>query len=292
MKKLLFITVLMLIFSTSIFAEPINMEFKYKKNIRNSYSLEDSITLNSVQAFGQSMIDRTYELKVKSDIFERATELEKAGGAQVKSVVKINNVYVDGKSESFGDPNDYQVAAFDNKGKMIRMVESSDNGFVRKFDEKTKPIIYRKFTDLLNALFILPDKPIEVGESWSPEPITIANNKISKSEFTLKKIETKDKEELAYISGTTTVEMDLKDALDYFKNVIPNILAYHNLQGTAKITTTKNDIVFSITKGLIKSNDIETSVAMDVMEIGSGMTFNVSLSTKSKLELTLSEVAK
>lgn len=292
MKKLIFLAVLMLGLSSIILAEPVSMEFKYKKNVRNTYSLEDSITLKDIQAFGQSTIDRTHELKVKSDIFERAIELEKAGAAQVKSVVKIKNVYVDGASEPFSEVNDYQTAIFDNRGKMVRMIESCDNGFKKTFDEKAKVVAYRKFTDLLNAVFILPEKPIEVGASWAPEPLTIANNKISKSEFTLKKTETKDNEELAYISGSSTVDLDLKDAIEYFKNVLPNVIAYQNLQGTAKITTKKNDIIFSITKGIIKSNEVETDVNMEVLDTNSGMTFNVTLGTKSKMELTLSEIAK
>lgn len=292
MSKKIFITLLMLLFASSIFAAPINMEFKYKKDTRDTYNLEDTIVLVSMSAMGQSFLEKNYELKIKSEIYERVLNLDQDQNAEVKSVVNIKGVYIDGKSENFNKTNDYVVGIKDKKGKTLKLTEICVNGNITKFTDESNVNKYRKFTDLISAAFVLPETPINIGDTWVPRSMIFSNNSNMKSEFTLNKIEKKDNEELAYISGKTTVNLNLKEAMQYFNDVIPDVIRNQQFDGNCSIITKKHDVIFSITNGIIKNETITTDTFLSITEPSSTMTMELSMATSSIFNYKLSEAVK
>ena len=292
MSKKIFITLFMLLFASSIFAAPINMEFKYKKDTRDTYNQEDTIVLVSVSAMGQSFLEKNYEMKVKSEIYERVLNFDKDQNPEVKSVVSIKGVYIDGKSENFNKTNDYVVGIKDKKGKTLKLTEICVNGNTTKFTDESDINKYRKFTDLISDAFILPETPINIGDTWVPKSVILSNNSNMKSEFTLNKIEKKDNEELAYISGKTTVNLNMREAMQYFNDVIPDVVRNQQFDGKCSIITKKHDVIFSITNGIIKNETITTDTFLSIIEPSSAMTMELGMATSSIFNYKLSEAVK
>lgn len=292
MSKKIFITLFMLLFASSIFAAPINMEFKYKKDTRDTYNQEDTIVLVSVSAMGQSFLEKNYEMKVKSEIYERVLNFDKDQNPEVKSVVSIKGVYIDGKSENFNKTNDYVVGIKDKKGKTLKLTEICVNGNTTKFTDESDINKYRKFTDLISDAFILPETPINIGDTWVPKSVILSNNSNMKSEFTLNKIEKKDNEELAYISGKTTVNLNIREAMQYFNDVIPDVVRNQQFDGKCSIITKKHDVIFSITNGIIKNETITTDTFLSIIEPSSAMTMELGMATSSIFNYKLSEAVK
>ena len=292
MSKKIFITLFMLLFASSIFAAPINMEFKYKKDIRDTYNQEDTIVLVSMSAMGQSFLEKNYEMKVKSEIYERVLNFDKDQNPEVKSVGNIKGVYIDGKSENFNKTNDYVVGIKDKKGKTLKLTEICVNGNTTKFTDESDVNKYRKFTDLISAAFVLPETPINIGDTWVPKSVILSNNSNMKSEFTLNKIEKKDNEELAYISGKTTVNLNIREAMQYFNDVIPDVVRNQQFDGKCSIITKKHDVIFSITNGIIKNETITTDTFLSIIEPSSAMTMELGMATSSIFNYKLSEAVK
>ena len=135
-------------------------------------------------------------------------------------------------------------------------------GSVRRFDTESGPAANVLEEAMTSGIFLLPDRPVAINESWESRSISIAPSILGRSEnlltMTLRRIGSLDGEQVAYI--------DLKGRLLSFK---PDDMSGAIVE--MKDSGSKGLIVLALARGRIVSYSHHGSTVYNVVEKGEGL---------------------
>ncbi|MBR4749773.1 MAG: hypothetical protein IK083_09430 [Abditibacteriota bacterium] len=279
LKVIAFTLMVMLAAAACFAADGYKLKMDLKSGVRYTYKAEDDFKLKSATAYNRSLLDQPYELEAESLIYEKPLSVDKYGNAKLKSFVEFKKVEINDRHQPLKTSGDYQVAIFSPRNEYKSVVQTSIQGTVKDYDgtNKSKYPVFVSYLDMASAILVLPKDEVQIGEKWYPETIQLDNNGYIKSEFAITQVKERDGEILAYIHGQANAVVDVVSAVRFFRKVIPADLISKRYTGTAQINFTDIDVVFSVTKGVVRKLELDSVVNMTITDPSNGMTINAYL---------------
>lgn len=275
MKKIIILAIFLCFLALGAFGKETNLELKFKKDTQNIYDMKSVMTLTNIDFGGFAFPANIPPIKTEGQIFERVLDVDKDGTATVKSSLQFST---DGKEKTDPEKN-YVINKVSKYGETIKVLEICNNGNVIK-DSKETPLTMSSLSDLLAQKF-LPGKPIEIGTAWEiDKPMSEKTPVGVKVRYILNKVEEKDGDSIAFISGDYNLNINLKDFASSLNEFIPKDVPsdmLSSLEGNAEIKINKNEQELSLTKGLLLKSLMEGETVINMIEPDTGMPITVNL---------------
>ena len=274
MKKIILFVAMLCFIACGVFADGTNLELKFEKDTQNIYDMKSNITITDVNLGGYYLPMSIPPIKTEGQIFEKVLDVDKDKNAIIKTTFEM---IVDGKKET-----SYVINVVTKYGQIIETLEIFNNGQTQKHTEEN-PLAIRNITNLISQKF-LPEKSIALEDSWEIDnPMSEKNPVGIKLKNTLSKLEDKDGEQIATIQGNYNLKINISDFANNMGSFFPqdqNMPAsmISSLEGDAVINFSKNEQLFSVTKGLIISNIMEGDINVNVTEPDTAMPITASMS--------------
>ncbi|MBO4549023.1 MAG: hypothetical protein J5758_07400 [Abditibacteriota bacterium] len=286
LKVIVFTLIAVLAASVCFGAEGYKLKMNRKAGTRYTYKAKDDFNLKSATAYNRSLLDQPYELKADSMIYERPLSVDKYGNAKLKSYVDFKKVEINDRNQPLKTSGDYQVAIFSPRNEYKSVVQTSIQGVVKDYDgtNKSKYPVFVSYLDMASAILVLPKDEVQIGEKWYPETLELENNGYIKSEFAITQVKEDEGEVLAYIHGQANAVVDVASAVRFFRKVIPADLISKRYTGTAQINFSDINVVFSVTKGIVKKLELDSAVNMTITDPSNGMTITAYLEADQEKE--------
>ena len=272
MKKIILFIAVLCFIACGAFADGTNLELKFEKDTQNIYDMKSVITITDVNLGGYYLPMNIPPVKAEGQIFEKVLDVDKDKNAIIKTTFEMT---MDGKKET-----SYVINMVTKYGQIIATLEIFNNGKTQKHTEEN-PLTMKNITDLISQKF-LPSKPVALEDSWEVDnPMSEKNPVGIKLKNTFTKLEDKDGEQIATIQGNYNLKINVSDFASSMSSFAPQNMPasmMSSLEGDAVVNFSKNEQLFSVTKGLIISNIMEGDINVNVTEPDTAMPITASMS--------------
>ncbi len=244
------------------------------------YKTETSFLGGDVSINGTSMPLPQQAIRLAGEIKQTCVAKDKAGNGTVCAYTVM-------AAEGIPPVKSYVKSVVDPRGKVVKLLEMETDGKKVDFTKEKNRLAGATLSQLLNQAGY-PDKPVKVGEGWKINTVKSAKNPFTCDlVYTLESVYELNGDRMAKVVCTGTVEVGLDEAVRLLgtSSTMMSGDVLSGMNGTARITVQKEVSDINLTKGVLQSEDMKCTLAVNIADETSGLGISMNAALESVVQL-------